>query len=316
VKGIETDVNPRLLFSMGGALLMLTGVLALFVHPSTKPPKPKPPKPPVTTTVAKPAPTTTVAAPPTTTAPVLPPPARVAMSWSNAGAFVWHTHDVDPTWLGQQMKSAGFGWVAVYLGSTGNAYPIDPGWAARFVQASGLPVGGWSVLVGYPHSDAGFAATQLKKNGLTFYIANAEASYQSKKGASQSFVTAFRKLEPTMPSALSSFCNAQGIGLQPWASAGFDFLPQAYVNDFGASVSPAACVQASIGYFPRSSIHPTVGSYHGQKGWVHAQQYAQLLAQAGTTGFSVYLAETAMTADDWQTYGRAIAAQRIAVRVS
>jgi hypothetical protein len=237
------------------------------------------------------------------------------MSWNNAGALVWHTHDVDPTWLGQQMRSAGFGWVAVYLGSSGQAYPLDPGWVNRFILASGLPVGGWTVLVGYPHADAGFAATQLKRNGLSFYIANAELPYQRTKGASASFVARFRQLEPTMTAGLSSLCDARGISLQPWASAGFAFLPQAYVNDFGASVSPAACVSASAGYFPRSAIHPTVGSYHGQKGWVTAQQYTQLLAQAGTTGFSVYPAETAMTADDWQTYGRAIAAQRIATRV-
>ena len=59
------------------------------------------------------------------------------MSWSNAGAFVVHTHDVDPTWLGQQLRSAGFGWVAIYLGSAGNAEPIDPGWVTRFIDASG-----------------------------------------------------------------------------------------------------------------------------------------------------------------------------------
>ncbi len=243
-------------------------------------------------------------------------PARVAMSWNNAGAFVVNTHDVDPTWLGLQMRSAGFGWVAIYLGSTGRAYPIDKGWVARFTQTSGLPVGGWSVLSGYPHSDAGFAATQLTKNGLSFYIANAEASYQGVPGASQKFVTAFRKREPTITAALSSLCDAEGIGLRPWAPAGFAFLPQAYVNDFGASVSPAACVRAAAPFFATSAVHPTVGSYKGMLGYVPPAQWARLLAKAGTIGFSVYTAETEMTAEDWQAYGLAIRTMHIAAGVS
>lgn len=237
------------------------------------------------------------------------------MSWSNAGAMVVQTHDVDPTWLGEQMRSAGFGWVAIFLGSTGNAVAIDPGWVTRFILASGLPVGGWTALNGNAHADAGFAATQLKLNGLSFYIADAEYAYQQRHGASQSFVTQFRKLEPAMTAGLSSLCDARGIGLQPWAAAGFAFLPQAYVNDFGSSVSPAACVRAAVGYFPLSAIHPTVGSYHGQKeGFVPVHQYTRLLAQAGTTGFSIYPAETQMDAEAWQAYGQAIKALHIATR--
>jgi hypothetical protein len=305
--------TPLRLAAAGMSLLLVASLVGFF---TVKAPKPKHPiaKPvPVTTTVATP----TVKPQPTTTAPPPPPPPpRIAMSWNNAGAFVVHTHDVDPTWLGQQMRQAGFGWVAVYLGSSGNAEPIDPGWATRFIQASGLPVGGWTVLVGYPHSDAGFAATQLKRNGLTFYIANAEASYQGKAGASQSFVTRFRQLEPNITAGLSSLCDASGIGLAPWAQAGFAFLPQAYVNDFGNNVAPAACVHAASAYFPLASIHPTVGSYHGQRGWMSPQQYVPLLAAAGTTGFSVYNAETNMSAQSWQAYGQAIRQQGIAVRVS
>ena len=304
---------PMRFAAAGMSLLFVASILGFF---TVKAPKSKPPKAtpaPVTTTVA----TTTVAPKPTTTAPPpLPPPASVPMSWNNAGAFVVHSHDVDPTWLGQQMRRAGFGWVALYMGSSGNAEQIDPGWATRFIQASGLPVGGWTVLVGYPHSDAGFAATQLKRNGLTFYIANAEASYQGKAGASQSFVTRFRQLEPNMTSGLSSLCDATGIGLAPWAQGGFAFLPQAYVNDFGNNVAPAVCVHAASPYFPLSSIHPTIGSYRGQKGFLSPQAYVPLLAAAGTTGFSVYNAETNMSAQTWQAYGQAIQQQRIAVKVS
>jgi len=308
---------PTRLAASGMSLLFVASLLGFFMQ--TGPPKKHPtatPAPPVTTTVKvvpkprpKPAPTTTAPPP-------APPPPRVAMSWNNAGAFVWHTHDVDPQWLGQQLRGAGFGWVAIYLGSSGNAAPIDSGWVTRFIDASGLPVGGWTVLNGNAHADAGFAAAQLQRNGLTFYIANAEASYQSRPGASQQFVVRFRQLEPTITAGLSSLCDAQGIGLQPWAAAGFAFLPQAYVNDFGSSVSPSACVQASSGYFPLSSIHPTIGSYKGQRGFLSPQQYVPLLAAAGTTGFSVYNAETNMSAQSWQAYGQAIRQRGLAVKVS
>ena len=282
VMGSNTSRHPRVILFAAATLLATIAVVALFTRPS----------------------------------PAAAHASRVAMSWNNAGAFVVNTHDVDPTWLGLQMRTAGFGWVAIFLGSTGRAYPIDPGWVARFTQTSGLPVGGWSYLAGYPHSDAGFAATQLKKNGLSFYIADAEAEYVGKPGASQKFVTAFRKREPTITAGLSSLCDAQGIGLRPWAPAGFAFLPQAYVNDFGAAVSPAACVRAAAAYFAASAVHPTVGSYHGMLGYVPVQQWVRLLAKAATVGFSVYTAETEMTADDWQAYGLAIRTMHIAVGVS
>ena len=309
--------TPRRLAAAGMTLLLVASILGFVTVKGPRKPAAAPPPPVTTTTVA----TTTVATtpappPPTTTAPPPPPVPRVAMSWNNAGAFIVHTHDVDPTWLGQQLRSAGFGWVAIYLGSSGNAEPIDPEWVTRFILASGLPVGGWTSLNGYAHADAGFAATQLKRNGLSFYIANAEESYQGKAGLSQEFVSRFRQLEPTMTAGLSSLCDASGIGLAPWARGGFAFLPQAYVNDFGSNVAPAVCVHAASAYFPLSSIHPTVGSYHGGKGWVSPQQYIPLLAAAGTTGFSVYNAETNMTAQSWQAYGQAIRRRHIAARAS
>lgn len=237
------------------------------------------------------------------------------MSWEHAGAIVVHTHDVDPTWLGQQLRSAGFGWAAIFLGSTGNAETIDPNWVLRFVDASGLPVGGWTTLGTNPQADASFAARLLQQDGLSFYIADAEATDPGQARRSQEFVAAFRAAEPTLPAALSSLCDAQGVGLQPWASAGFAFLPQAYVNDFGTYVTPAACVHAASPYFAASQVHPTVGSYRGQRGWVSVLRYIRLLQQAGTTGFSVYPAETAMDAQQWQAYGDAIRSDHIAARV-
>lgn len=305
-------MKPKRLAIAGTGLLVIAIVLAVFIHTSSKP-QTAPPPPPTTTTTAPP-PTTTAPAPTTTAPPPAPPPPKVAMSWEHAGAIVVHTHDVDPTWLGQQLRSAGFGWVAIYLGSNGNAETIDPEWVTRFVLASGLPVGGWTVLGTDPQADASFAVQLVKQNALSFYIADAEATDPGQPGRSQEFVAAFRDAEPTLPAALSSLCDAQGVGLQPWASAGFAFLPQAYVDDFGTNVSPETCVRTAAPFAP-AQVHPTVGSYHGQKGWVSVQRYTHLLQQARTTGFSVYPAETNMPAESWQAYGEAIRSSHIALRV-
>jgi hypothetical protein len=290
----------------GGILLVVTGVLVAVFHGSS--PKQSAPLPPTTTTA--PPPTTTTAPPPTTTAPP-PPPKPIPMSFENAGGIIVHTDDVDPVWLGQQLHAAGFGWVAVDLAPDD---PPDLGWIERFEQASGLAVGGWSVLGDDPTADVAYAVSEIHQNGLSFYIADAEAPYQADPARSQQFVDAFRAAEPNLPAALSSLCDASGIGLGAWANGGFDFLPQAYVNDFGSGVDPAVCVRAAAPWFPASRVHPTVGSYHGQRGWFAPGRYVPLLAAAGTTGFSVYPAETAMTAQGWQTYGTAIAQRHIAAR--
>jgi hypothetical protein len=300
-------MTPKRLAIAGASLLVVAIVLAIVLHKSS----PQTAPPPPTTTTTAPPPTTTAPPPTTTAPPPAPPPPKIAMSWENAGAIIVHTHDADPTLLGQELRSAGFGWAAIFLGSNGNVEPIDPEWVLRFVLASGLPVGGWTTLGTNPQADASFAVGLLKQNGLSFYIADAEATDPGQPRRSQAFVDAFRAAEPTMPAALSSLCDAQGVGLQPWASAGFAFLPQAYVNDFGTNVAPAVCV-STASPFPASEVHPTVGSYHGQKGWVSVQRYIRLLHEAGTTGFSVYPAETQMTEQDWQAYGNAIRTLHIA----
>ncbi len=284
--------------------------------------------PPPTTTTAPPPPTTTTTPPPPTTTAPPPAPTPVPMSWEHAGGIVWHPGDVDPTWLGQQMRAAGFGWVAVFLGENDAASPPDPGWIERFRLASGLPVGGWSVLGDEPATDASQAVQLIQQDGLSFYIADAEEPYGYTDGTTESpvrlarsrqFVSAFRAAEPDLPAAVSSYCrpDQHDLDWKAWADGGFDFLPQAYVNDFGPAADPAACTAAAAAYFPRSKVHPTVGTYHGVTlGFVPPQQYAQLLAAARTTGFSIYLAEVGMSAEDWQAYGRAIADLHIARPVS
>jgi hypothetical protein len=314
-------VTPKRLLVAGGVLLVVTAAIAVLVRPgshrATQPPPTTTAAPPPTTTppptVTAPPPPPTTTAPPSPPTTTTPPPSPVPMSWQSAGAFVVHTHDADPEWLGQTLRAAGFGWVAVYVGQAGSADPPDQGWIQRFQQASGLPVGGWSSLGNDPSADAAFAVSAIHQYGLSFYIADAEESYQADPQRSQQFVAAFRAAEPGLTAGLSSYCNAQGIGLGPWAQAGFAFLPQAYVNDFGAGVAPAACVREAAPYYGPAQIHPTVASYDGQLGWVSPQRFSRLLAQAGTVGFSVFTAETAMPAEKWQAYGDAIRALHIAV---
>ena len=90
------------------------------------------------------------------------------------------------------------------------------------------------------------------------------------------------------------------------------FLPQAYSNDFGSAASPAACAQGAAGFFPTDAVHPTVGMYAGQGEGPSPERYAALLDEAGTVGFSVYLAETGMDARHWHTLGEAIGELEIA----
>lgn len=310
--------GPLLALGAGVLLLGVALVLALTLRGhSTRV---------VTVTVPVTGRTTTSAQPPATTATTpapAPPPPSVPMSWDAAGGLVWHSTDVDPTWLGQQMRAAGFGWVAVYLGGPTDPATPDADWLARFRAASGLPIGGWSVLGTDPAADASRAASLIGQAHLDFYIADAEAAYGYTQGAthsatrlarSRAFVTAFRRAEPALTAALSSYCRPDQHDLDwgAWATGHFVFLPQAYVNDFGDATSPASCVAGAAHWFPKSEVHPTVGSYAGTFGFVSPQRYVELLAQAGTTGFSIFPAEVAMPAESWQAYGAAIASGRLA----
>lgn len=252
----------------------------------------------------------------------LPPPER-PFSWQAAGAFVWHETDIDPEALGRTLRANGFGWVAVLLHDGVVEDPLEPTWLERFRRASGLPVGGWGVLRERPEREAELAAALARRHGLDFYVADAEAEYgysgpQGRSGErysrSQRFVRAFRRSLPSLPAGLSSYCRPDHHDLdwRAWNEAGFVFLPQAYVNDFGRDAAPDVCVQAAAAFFPRERVHPTIGVYEGQRRTLSAVAYAPLLARAGTVGFSVYLAETRMTDADWQALGRAIARRALA----
>jgi len=251
----------------------------------------------------------------------------VPFSWSAAGAFVWHETDLEPTLLGRVLRESGFGWVAVRLHDGLDEDPVEADWVYRFRLASGLPVGGWGVLRTDPEGEAALAGSLVERYGLDFYIANPEVEYEfsgadgpsaERSGRSARFVQAFRTLRPApFPVGLSSYCrpDRHDIDWAAWRQAGFAFLPEAYVNDIGADGAPASCVEGARGVFPRAEIHPTIGMHVGRRASLDVGTYVELLAQAGTLGFSVYLAETRMTDADWQALGAAITARGIAAPI-
>ncbi|MGI8479242.1 MAG: hypothetical protein ACR2M2_05210 [Gaiellaceae bacterium] len=245
------------------------------------------------------------------------------MSWAGAGAFVWHETDVAPEALGLQLRDAGFSWVAVLIHDGLTVDPVEGDWVRRFRAASGLLVGGWGVLRTEPEREADLAHRLLDHYSLDFYVAHPEAEYTfsnddgpsgERYERSERFVQLFRALEPDTPAAISSYCRAdtQDIDWRAWNRSGFVFLPQAYANDFGGAASPAACAEGAAGFFPSDAVHPTVGVYAGQGESPSPERYTALLDEAGTVGFSVYLAETGMYAGDWDTFGSAIAELEIA----
>jgi hypothetical protein len=279
-------------------------------QPTPEPPQDAPPDLPT-----GPAPDTS----PPDPALVEPAPSEQKPSlWQTAGAFVWHENAVDPEQLGRELRDNGFGWVAVELNDGTRVDPVEDDWLRRFREASGgLPVGGWGVLRTDPVAEAQLASSLLDRYSLGFYIADAESEYKysgddgpsaARYGRSRQFVDTFRALRSDLPAAVSSYCRAdrENIDWGAWASAGFEFMPQAYVNDFGDYVTPAACAEGAAAYFPADAVHPTIGMYAGQQDVTTPETYANLLQAAHTVGFSVYLAETHMESNAWSVLGNAI----------
>jgi hypothetical protein len=291
-------------------------------HPGAPVPRPTEPRPPVVVQPQPDAPgsetatgVSTIDRPSSPTSPSL---------WQGAGAFVWHETDVAPEELGTQLREAGFAWVVVLVHDGTTIDPIADDWARRFREASGLPVGGWGVLRTNPEREAELAHELLDRYSLDFYVANAEAEYKYSGDDGQSgerfershrFVEAFRALEPDIPAALSSYCRPDraDIDWEAWTASGFAFLPQAYVNDFGGAASPESCLDGATEFFSARQVHPTVGVYESLVADATTERYAELLEEAGTVGFSIYLAETRMHMSDWGVLAGAIDESKIAV---
>jgi hypothetical protein len=79
-----------------------------------------------------------------------------------------------------------------------------------------------------------------------------------------------------------------------WRNGGFDLLPQAYYNAYPKIYRPDLTVAHALrAGWPIERVHPIIGVY----GHFPAARYVPLLQAAGSTGFSVYLADGATPAD-------------------
>jgi len=301
---------PIRLVQLGTALLVLTVIIGFASLPRT-PSRAATAAPPAVASV-----TTTAAPPPA------PPPPRLVMSWQSAGGLIVHPDQLDPVVAAEEARAGGLGWIALQIADGETALPSPANWVARFRAVSGIPVGGWSVLRDDPAAEANLAATLLGQDQLDFYVADAEQEYAATNGVEHSlahahrsgeFIAAFRALEPTMPAALASFCrpDEHDLDWQAWATAGFAFLPEAYVDQLGADGTPTACTTAAEKWFPRSAIHPVLGIFAGPYPTPAPAEYAAQLAQAGTTGFSLFPFENA-DSNALAAYAAAIEAGTIA----
>jgi hypothetical protein len=83
-------------------------------------------------------------------------------------------------------------------------------------------------------------------------------------------------------------------------------LPQAYENEFDIYDVRESAKGAVKSGWPLDRVHPTVGLWGGgQKRLVPAAEYMQELREAGTAGFSSYLAEQ-MSEADWAGLGEGV----------
>jgi hypothetical protein len=229
------------------------------------------------------------------------PPAN---PFQGAGVFLDNPGNLPGPWgLADDLQAAGFTWIAFHVHNGLWQLDADPGWIQIF-RDHGLAVGGWGYEEEHPLIDAVLADLAVKRYGLDFYIADAEAPYEQTKKLhgwkrSKTFVDEFRQLEPTLPAALTTYGGAPAPWVIPidyaaWRGAGFDLLPQAYYNQFPKVYRPDMTVDhAKRAGWPIERVHPVIGVYRKYP----AANYVPLLEAAGTQGFSVWLADQATPAD-------------------
>ena len=221
--------------------------------------------------------------------------------FAGAGVFVDDTGNFPGPWtLGDELRRAGFSWVALQVNDGLTMRELDPLWI-DVLRADGLTVGGWGAEEQHPLVDAVIAHLQVQRYGLDFYIANAERPYESNQNGgwrSRNFVGVFRYLEPTLPAALVTLGAAPAPFVIPidwaaWRNAGFELLPEAYYNKtrvYRPDLTVAHALRA--GWAPED-VHPVIGVW----GHYPASRYVPLLQADGAQGFSVFLADQMQPAD-------------------
>lgn len=244
-----------------------------------------------------------------------PPPPAV---FQQAGVFVWQADAIAPEWLGQTLKANHFGWAMVMIhdGLTlENDAELQKGWLDR-LRGQGVQVGAWGVCRTEPEQEAELVASLVQRWGFEFYVANAEDEYEAFKGdqaRSGRFCTVFRQRLPALPAGFSTFgrVDKQAIDYVAWRNSRFVLLPQTYLNEREMD-DPALCVEGAVAAgWAKEHVFPTIGMYSGQRGRITPQVYAERLKAAGSTGFSVYLANQ-MNPEDYVVLGNAITTLGIA----
>ena len=235
-------------------------------------------------------------------------PARAdapADPFSGAGVFSDNVGNVPgPAALADELQRDHFTWIAFHShNGAWTSYGLSSDWLS-VMRAHGLQVGIWGWEDSSPQLSAQLAAFEVRYWHADFYIADAEWDYERAPHTagwyrSEIFASTFRKYEPDLPAALTTFGAAQSPWVIPidfgaWRDNGFDLLPQAFYNQFPKVDRPDLTVaHAERAGYPRARIHPVIGVYHH----FPAVRYVPLLRAAGTTGYSVYIGDQATAAD-------------------
>jgi hypothetical protein len=224
--------------------------------------------------------------------------------FQGAGVFLDNPGNLPGPWdLADELEAAGFTWIALHVNNGLLQIDADPLWIDVF-RAHGISVGGWGYEEQHPLIDAVLADLAVKRWGLDFYVADAEAPYEQTNklhgwNRSKTFVDEFRSLQPTLPAALTTYGAATAPWVLPidfagWRAGGFELLPQAYYNQFPTSYRPDMTVAHALrAGWSVDQVHPVIGVYRKYA----AANYVPLLQAAGTRGFSVWLADQATAAD-------------------
>jgi hypothetical protein len=224
--------------------------------------------------------------------------------FAGAGVFIDNPANLPgPGALVAELEANHFTWIAFHVNNGLVQHDIPNDWI-DLLRAHGIEVGGWGYEDGKPLIEAVLADLAVRRYGLDFYIADAEAPYEQTKtlhgwSRSRTFVAEFRTLEPALPAALTTYGAATAPYVLPldyaaWRDAGFDLLPQAYYNQFPKAYRPDMTVAHSLrAGWPLDRVHPVLGVYRHYA----AANYIPLMVGLGTRGFSVFLADQATAAD-------------------
>lgn len=222
--------------------------------------------------------------------PVVNPPVHQPTVFDTNGIFFWKTNE-----HGFDIPS-GYSWVAIQVNDRGVIHNPAIQLFVNIWRFYGYKVGGWGINHTDPVGDARDASDAIREYGLDFYIADAEAEYKASEGGwerSARFVSEYRRLRPSFPSALSSLGGSpepwvMDINYKPWQEANFDFLPQAYWNDYLEYEPGSVLSHARRAGFNPLRVHLTYGLYPGHRGTIPLSTY---LLQPKTIGYSVFRAE-------------------------